>query len=99
MKAVRFRNQTSEEILKHLVHLLAYDTTYNLTVDPLRVYFEIKESTRPTRERSDKRKQIREFQKNLSTGKKKNMGTHKKTRPKIRSVKKFRTVKLKGIVY
>lgn len=99
MKCAKFRNQTPEEIIKHLAHLLTNDTKYNLTVDPLRVYFTIAESTRAGRKRSDKRRRIREFQSGLSKGRRKQIGTKKRTRPKIRSVKKFRTVELKGRVY
>ncbi len=42
---------------------------------------------------------MRAAQRNLSKGQKKHMATKKTTRPKIRRIKRGRTVNLKGQVY
>ena len=100
MKAKKFRNQTSEQILKHLANLLSGDNKYNLFVDPLGIYFTIKESVRTGGDKNAKKRADRRgAQEGLSKGRRKKVGTSKRTRPKIRSVKKFRTVPLKGQVY
>ncbi|MFH0863018.1 MAG: hypothetical protein V1875_08335 [Candidatus Altiarchaeota archaeon] len=95
----RFSNQTKEEVLKHLANLLRPGTIYNLQSDPLDLHFEIRESDRQPREVSDKRQRIQaEFQ-HMSKKKRRLSGTRKRVGPKIRSVKKGRTVNLKGVVY
>lgn len=100
MKAKRFRNQTPEQVLKHLKKLLSDDNKYNLIVDPLGVYYTITESTRTGGRRdARKRQEIRRLQEGLSRGGRKRAGTRKRTSPKIRSVKKYRTVPLKGVAY
>ena len=98
MPGKKFGNQTVDQILKHLMNLLDPATKYTLSADPLNVHFTIKEAM-GKKPRSDKRKKLRAAQKNLSTGQKKHMATKKTTRPKIRTIKKGRTVNLKGQVY
>lgn len=99
MRGKSFRNQGSEEIIKHLAHFLDSDTKYNLFIDPLEVYFSIVKSHEPSKKRSAKRVKIRQGQKSLSKGQRKRISTKKTTRPKIRTVKKYRTVPLKGVTY
>jgi len=98
MPGKKFGNQTVDQILKHLLNLLDSGARYNLSVDPLNIHFTIKEAM-GKKPRSDKRKKLRAAQENLSTGQKKHMATKKTTRPKIRTIKKGRTVNLKGQVY
>jgi len=95
----RFSNQTAEEIIRHIRHFLSGQNTYNLSIDPLCIHFTINESTRPPKKVSDKRRLLREEHKDLSKGKRRLAGTKKRTKPKIRTVKKGRTVSLKGQVY
>jgi len=99
MRLKRFSNQSHEQIISHLYYFLNENTEYNLSIDPLGIRFIITESTKKKRKPSEKRKLIREEQKNMSKRQKKLSGTKKRTRPKIRSVKKGRTVALKGRVY
>ncbi|MFH1788056.1 MAG: hypothetical protein ABH834_01590 [Candidatus Altiarchaeota archaeon] len=99
MGARRFSNQDAEQVLKHLGRLLSPHAIYNLCVDPLGIYFEIRESTRRAKKGSEKRDKLNEQIKGFSKGKRKRFSTNKRTRPKIRTVKKGRTVSLKGRVY
>ena len=95
----RFRNQSKEQTLKHLSHLMKESTHYNISVDPLRIYFELRESSRRPKPKSEKLERLREETKHLSRKKRRLVGTKKRIRPKIRSVKKGRTVNLKGVTY
>ncbi len=96
----KISNQTPQQILKHLSHLLTDDEKYDLHADPLKVHFEIKESTKHTRKKqTTKKKQRKEESKNLPKRKRRLQNTRKKTKPKIRTIKKGRTVPLKGVVY
>ncbi|MFC2154038.1 hypothetical protein ACFLRC_00965 [Candidatus Altiarchaeota archaeon] len=97
----RFSNQTPDQIIKHLSNLLSTDTSYSLRVDPLGVYFEIKESRggRKKKKLSDKRAKIKSEQGKMSPRQRKLSNTKKRINPKIRSVKKGRTVTLKGRTY
>ena len=73
---------------------------YNLFIDPLGIRLVIKESTRKNGNTpSKKRAQIKKEQENMSKRQKRISNTKKRTRPKIRTVKKGRTVELKGRVY
>jgi len=98
MPKKKFGNQTVDQILKHLLNLLDSGARYDLSVDPLNVNFTIKEAM-GKKPRSEKRNRLRAAQKSLSKGRKKHMATKKTTRPKIRTIKKGRTVNLKGQVY
>ncbi|MBU4267138.1 MAG: hypothetical protein L6243_04185 [Candidatus Altiarchaeales archaeon] len=98
MPGKKFGNQTVDQILKHLINLLDPTAKYTLSVDPLNVHFTIREAFGKA-PRSEKRNKLRAAQKNLSTGQKKHIATKKTTRPKIRTIKKGRTVNLKGQVY
>ncbi|ODS39231.1 hypothetical protein BEH94_01645 [Candidatus Altiarchaeales archaeon WOR_SM1_SCG] len=98
MPAQKFSNQKPEQIIAHLSNLLEYDLKYNLVVDPLGVHFTITESTKQDKRTSDKRKKLKEEQKKMTKGQRKLSGTRKRTNPKIRSIKKGRTVKLQGRV-
>jgi hypothetical protein len=95
----RFRYQTKQQVLKHLSNMLKPGTLYGLKSDPLGIYFEVRESTRQRRRLSDKEKRIREETRHLSKKKRRLSSTKKRIRPKIRSVKKGRTVNLKGVSY
>lgn len=97
----RFSNQTVEQILKHLGNFLDVTSAYDLQIDPLGIYFSIRESTRHRRSkgRSEKREKIRGQQDCMTKRERKLSNTKKRTQPKIRSVKKGRTVTLKGRVY
>ena len=98
MPKKKFGNQTVDQILKHLLNLLDPEAKYTLSVDPLNVHFTIRE-VMGKKPRSEKRNRLRAAQRNLSKGRKKHMATKKTTRPKIRTIKKGRTVNLKGQVY
>lgn len=98
MRGKKFSNQSADQIIGHLINLLNPKVRYNLSADSLGVRFTITEAI-GKKTRSEKRLRLRDAQKNLSKGKKKHVGTKKTTRPKIRSVKKGRTVSLKGRVY
>jgi hypothetical protein len=102
MKSKKFSNQSVEQILKHLENFLDHSVNYDLSIDPLGVNFSIKESTRrrrSKRKKSEKRKRLREEQKGMTKRQKRLIATKKRTRPKIRSVKKGRAVILKGRIY
>lgn len=99
MRGKRFSNQNREQIINHLHHFLNRDIMYNLSIDPLSIRFIITESTGGKKNLSEKRIQVREEQKNMRKRHKKLSNTKKRTRPKIRSIKKGRTVELKGRVY
>ena len=96
MPKQKFSNQKPDQIIAHLSNLFNRDVKYNLVVDPLGIHFTITESIKQEREVSDKRKRIKEDQKNMTKGQRKLTGTKKRKGPKIRTVKKGRTVKLKG---
>lgn len=98
MRGKKFGNQSADQIINHLTNLLNPNVKYNLSSDPLNVRFIITEAV-GKKPRSVKRLRLRDEQKNLSKGKRKHMSTKKNTRPKIRSIKKGRTVPLKGVVY
>ncbi len=98
MRGKKFSNQSADQIIGHLINLLNPKVRYNLSADSLGVRFTITEAI-GKKTRSEKRLRLRDAQKNLSKGKKKHMSTKKTTKPKIRSVKKGRTVSLKGRVY
>jgi len=95
----RFGNQNKDEILRHLANLLRHDVAYNLCVDPLGIYYEIRETIRPPNQVSDKRLMLQQEFRHMSKKKRRLSGTRKRVGPKIRSVKKGRTVNLKGVVY
>ena len=96
----RFRNQSSVQILKHLSHLLSSNANYSLYVDPLGVYFEVRESRGRRKKRvSSKKQMIKSEQSGMKPRQKKLSNTKKRINPKIRSVKKGRTVTLKGRQY
>ncbi|MBU1901939.1 hypothetical protein KKG82_06275 [Patescibacteria group bacterium] len=95
MPVKRFKNQTPEQILKHLKNLLNADH-YSLHVDPLGIYMEIKESQSRVKG-SRKMAKLKDEAKDLSKGQRRKAGTRKRTAPKIRTVKKGRTVPLKGV--
>lgn len=102
-KGKKFSNQTPEQVISHLCHLLGYDTKYDLSVDPFGVYFVIRECSRQSRgskkQGSDKRDRIRGEHSSMKPRQIKLSNTKKRINPKIRSVKKGRTVPLKGVTY
>lgn len=97
----RFRNQSAEQILGHLGRLLDGQSEYNLFVDPLGIYFEVRESRGNGKKKkpSRKKRRIRSEQSGMKPRQKKLSNTKKRINPKIRSVKKGRTVTLKGRDY
>lgn len=95
----KFSNQKNTQIIKHLEKLLRDDKLYNLTIDPIGIYFVLKESVKQTKEPSEKQIKIRKEYENSSKKKRKLSGTRRRSSPKIRSVKKGRTVNLKGVSY
>jgi hypothetical protein len=97
--AKRFGNQSREEVMRHLGNLMHPGKLYNLSVDPLGIYYEIRESNRQPREDSEKRLMVREQYAHMSQRMRRLSGTRKRVNPKIRSVKKGRTVNLKGVLY
>jgi hypothetical protein len=98
-KGVSFRFQNREEIIKHLFRILSPDSLYNLNSDPLRIYFEIRESRKKPKQDSEKQRMLKKEYQNSSKKKRRLSGTRKRIKPKIRSVKKGRTVNLKGVSY
>ncbi|MBN2015032.1 MAG: hypothetical protein JW778_07620 [Candidatus Altiarchaeota archaeon] len=99
MAAKRFSNQSGEQIIKHISNFLQEDCSYDLFIDPLGIRFLITESTRKRKKPSVKRMLLRKEHQNMSKGLRKLSGTRKRTKPKIRSIKKGRTVSLKGRTY
>ncbi|MFH1721189.1 MAG: hypothetical protein ABH950_01145 [Candidatus Altiarchaeota archaeon] len=99
--AKRFRNQSSEQILAHLSNLLIEESNYALYVDPLGVYFEVKESRgSPQKKKESKKKtRIKSEQSQMKPRLIKLSNTKKRINPKIRTVKKGRTVALKRRSY
>ena len=81
------------------MNLMRPNTVYNLYADPLNIYFEMRESVRQPRFESEKRMMIRQEYAHMSKKKRRLSGTRKRVNPKIRSVKKGRTVNLKGVYY
>jgi len=98
MQKRRFSNQSLEQIIGHLNHFLSEKGKYNLTIDFSKMQFVITRA-RCRKIISKKRRDIREATKNMTKRQRRLSGTRKRTRPKIRSVKKGRTVELKGRVY
>ena len=94
MGAMRFSNQRKDEILRHLAVILREGTYYNLSSDPLCIHFEVRESNFQPHEKPER--QFRQWDRRRDM---RRSGTRKRVRPKIRSVKKGRTVNLKGVVY
>jgi hypothetical protein len=72
---------------------------YNLSVDPLGIYFELRESNCQPKVESEKRIMLRQEFQHMSKKMRRLGGTRKRVGPKIRSVKKGRTVNLKGVYY
>ncbi len=97
----RFRNQSAGQILGHLARLFDGESEYDLCVDPLGVFFEIRESRGRGKKKkpSRKKRRIRSEQSQMKPRQKKLSNTKKRINPKIRSVKKGRTVTLKGRDY
>jgi len=99
MSSKRFGNQTAEQVVKHLSNLLDKNIRYNLYADPLGVYFRVTESTNSVKHISPKRRRILAEQQNMRPREVIVSNTKKRINPKIRSVKKGRTVVLKGRVW
>jgi len=95
-----FSNQDSEQILAHLRNFLRKGLKYNLRIDPLGIHFEINEAVyrgeRVTNQDqfSNELHQMSNKQRRLFNLKR------RRSKPKLRSVKKGRTVSLRGsLVY
>ena len=95
MRSRKFSNQTGQQIMMHLSHFMSDDERYNLIIDPMGVEFRIMVSSSFGRGRSQRREKRME-QDGMTRGERKKNNTKKSTAPKIRTVKKGRTVKLKG---
>jgi hypothetical protein len=99
LSGMRFSNQSKDEVLRHLANMLREGTLYNLSCDPLRIYFEMRESQKQPNVESEKRQGVRMEYAHMSQRMRRLSGTRKRVRPKIRSQKKGRTVNLKGVTY
>jgi len=91
-----FGNQDHEQIIGHLKNFLRDGVRYNLSIDGLGIHFEIKEAIQHERRMTNSEL----FKNELSGMSKKERKEfnlkRRRMRPKIRSVKKGRTVSLKG---
>jgi len=99
MPSKKFGNQSPKQIIAHLKNILQDDCKYTLIVDPLESFFEIKRTTGRRAKRrghSEKRERIKSEQSTMRPRKRKLSNSAKRTYPKIRSIKKGRTVSLKG---
>jgi hypothetical protein len=95
-----FGNQDSEQILAHLRNFLRRNLRYNLKVDPLGIHFEISEAI----QRNDRLTNQEQFSHELRGMSQKQRRLfnlkRRRSKPKLRSVKKGRTVSLRGsLVY
>jgi len=96
MPPKRFSNQTPEQIVGHLSHFLKRNIMYNLYIDPLGVYYSITEARGGQKQDFELPKDWHQM-----SNREKREFRQKKRRvnPKIRNVKKGRTVNLKGREY
>lgn len=95
-----FGNQDAGQVLSHLRNLLRNNLRYNLKADPLGIHFEVDEAIQHER-RTTNRDQFGHELEGMS-GKQRRLFNLKRRRvkPKLRSVKKGRTLSLKGtLVY
>ena len=98
MKPKKFSNQSAQQILKHLGNSLQDNVSYDLKIDPIGIRFLITETIWRRKIQSKKRKKLKVEQESMSKKQRRISNTKKRIRPKIRSVKKGRVVKLKGRV-
>ncbi len=104
MKPMKLSNQTTEQVINHLRNLLDKDLRYNIVVNPIMaeptgVHFTVRKIIKEKKYASKKRIKLRTEQRNMSKKQRKLSNTKKRIRPKIRTVKKGRTVNLKGQTY
>ncbi|VVB52359.1 Uncharacterised protein [uncultured archaeon] len=95
----RFSNQTPEQILGHLRNFLHPENQYDLVVDPLGIHMFIRECLKSSRRKqrkilTEKEMRIQRDQQNMKPSDIRLSNTKKRVNPKIRSVKRGRTVKL-----
>ncbi|MCX6695347.1 MAG: hypothetical protein NTU61_03540 [Candidatus Altiarchaeota archaeon] len=97
MPPKKFSNQNPEQIISHLANFLKDNNMYNLYIDPLGVFFSINEA------RGGQRKQEvplpRDWHQMSERERREYRNKKRRVSPKIRSVKKGRTVSLKGREY
>jgi hypothetical protein len=95
----RASSQTRQQIISHLMSVLREERLYTLTTDPLNIHITIRECERQKRTLSEKQMNVRREFASKSKKIRRLSATRRRTGPKIRSVKKGRTVNLKGAVY
>jgi hypothetical protein len=92
-----FGNQEKEQIIAHIKSFLRPGLRYNLKIDPLGIHFEIFEAVR-REERKTNREQFGHEVRDMTQKERRRFNLkRRRTNPKIRSVKRGRTVSLKGI--
>ena len=96
MASKHFKNQDTEKVISHLKHFLKKDVKYNLKIDPLGIHFEINETLKKSQRTTNRDKFSGELS-SMSKKQRRNFNLkRRRLRSKIRSVKKGRTVSLKG---
>lgn len=91
-----FGNQDVEQIISHLRHFLRNNLKYNLKIDPMGVHFEIDEAI-VKEQRVTNRDQFSSELGGMSRKQRRLFNLkRRRSRPKLRSVKKGRTVPLRG---
>jgi len=91
-----FSNQDSEQILAHLRNFLRNGLKYNLKIDPLGIHFEIDETIRRD-QRITNQEQFSHELHGMSQKQRRLFNLkRRRSKPKLRSVKKGRTVSLRG---
>jgi ABC-type iron transport system FetAB ATPase subunit len=95
----RISNQDREQVLRHLANMLKPDIYYHVFSDPMGICFEVRESDWRPKPASEKLLMLQAEASTLSKKHRRLSGTRRRKRPKIRTVKRGRTVNLKGVVY
>lgn len=96
MSSKFFGNQDCEQIIGHLRNFLRRNVRYNLSIDGLGIHFEINEAIAHER-RVTNREQFGSELSGMSNKERRLFNLkRRRIKPKIRSVKKGRTVSLKG---
>lgn len=91
-----FGNQDCEQIIGHLRNFLRRGVRYNLSIDGLGVHFEINEAIQHER-RMTNREQFKNELSGMSNKERREFNLkRRRIKPKLRSVKKGRTISLGG---
>jgi hypothetical protein len=91
-----FGNQDAGQVIAHLSNLLRRGLKYNLEVDPLGVHFEIDEAVQRTARLTNQTQFSGELSGMSNRERRLFNLKRRRSRPKIRSVKRGRTVSLRG---